>query len=176
MAETRSRPWDTSPTWAPAASTCWRNLLSAVDGTFHTPMAPTLRGSSRRPAFSICWRHYTPTKPRAAGKLERDEFSFEPSASDAAVRTHDIHCVWLPEPAPPARAREVYCVVVAAFSAVWHRDRLGHVFFFALGMFSAAGRGNTASCKIDSNFPQVLRKFSPPGRGSSVVEQPIRNR
>src|SRR5712692_5790441 len=132
MAETRSRRSATSPISAPAVSTCWRNILRLAGRTFRTLTATTVRGSSRPPAFSICWPRCTPTKPRGAARLERDEIPFEPPASNAAVRAHDLHCVWFSEPAPAARSREVYCVVPAAVSAVRHRDRLGHVPFFAL--------------------------------------------
>src|SRR5712664_3171557 len=71
-------------------------------------------------------------KLRAAGKLEQNEFPFEPSAGDAAVRARDLHCVWLPEPAASAGSREIYCVVLVVISAVRHRDRLGYVPVLAL--------------------------------------------
>src|ERR1700756_1631811 len=71
-------------------------------------------------------------KPRAAGKPEQNEFPFEPSAGDAAVRTVDLHCVRLPKPAAPSGSSEIYCMVAAAISAVWHWDRLGYVPVLAL--------------------------------------------
>src|ERR1700739_1243696 len=71
-------------------------------------------------------------KPRAAGKPEQNEFPFEPSAGDAAVRTVDLHCVRLPKPAAPSGSSEIYCMVAAAISVVWHWDRLGYVPLLAL--------------------------------------------
>src|ERR1700674_2081359 len=94
--------------------------------------ATTVRGSLPPLAFSICWPRCTPTRQRGAARRERDEIPLEPPASNAPVRAHDLHGVWFPESAPPARSPEVYCVVAAAVSAVWHRHRLGNVPFFAV--------------------------------------------
>src|SRR5258708_15261285 len=132
MAETHSRGSGTSPTWAQGVYTGWRNISRLAGPTFHTLTATMARGFWRLPACSICWPHCTPMKPRGAGKLEPDEVSPKPLASDAAVCAHDLHCVWFPQPAPPARSREIYCMVAAAISAVRHRDRLGYVPVFAL--------------------------------------------
>ena len=102
-----------------------------------------------------------PTKPRAGGRLNFDEISFEPPASDAAVCADDFDRVWLPEPAATAGAREVYCVVAVPVSAVWHRYRLGHVPVFALiragkRIAGVADAGTQVLGKIDRNFPRML--------------------
>src|SRR5437879_6036782 len=89
----------------------------------------------------------------------------------AALRTADFHRVWLPEPAAADRPREIHCVVSVSLSLDRRGNWMGDVSVLALKERPFRGR-------IDSNFlrmppdPIVVRT----GRGSSVVEQPIRNR
>ena len=102
-----------------------------------------------------------PTKPRAGGRLNFDEISFEPPASDAAVCADDFDRIWLSQQAAAAGAREVYCVVAIPVSAIWHRDWVGHVPVFALiqvgkRIAGLADAGKQLLGKIDRNFPRML--------------------
>jgi len=67
-------------------------------------------------------------KRREDGKRERgDRIQPESSASDAAVRAGDFHCVRLLEPPAAHRAREIHRVVALPFLVDRRGYRLGHV-------------------------------------------------
>ena len=53
-------------------------------------------------------------------------------AIHAALRTADLHRVWVPEPAAADRPREVYRVVTISFFADRRGNRMGDVSVFTL--------------------------------------------
>lgn len=73
------------------------------------------------------------TRQRGVAKRERrDGFQPESSASDAGVCAGDFDCVWILEPPPAPRAREIHRVVALPFLVNRRGHRLGDVSVLAL--------------------------------------------
>src|SRR5438445_3832089 len=89
-------------------------------------------------------------KQREDAKHERrNGIQTQSSAIHAALRTADLHRVWVPEPAAADGPREIHRVVAVSFSADWRGNRMGDVSVFTLKERGFRGR-------IDSNFRRML--------------------
>ena len=67
-------------------------------------------------------------KPQEDAKHERGNGNQARSfAIDAALRTADFHCVWLPEPATADRPGEIHRVVAFSLSIDRRGNRMGDV-------------------------------------------------
>ena len=72
-------------------------------------------------------------KPREGERRDRrDRFSSQPFSGDDAFRAAHLHRLWIFEPAPDERAREIHHLVVVSVPADWRGDWLGYVSLLAL--------------------------------------------
>src|SRR5882672_1852329 len=107
------------------------------------------------------------TKPRAEGKPEGDARPAHSPAIDVALRADYFAGVRHPRPSPSLRTPEICHLVFLPFCSCGHRHRLADVSFFPLKNTFFRRPRQIFSANV------IISKL---GRGSSVVEQPIRNR
>jgi hypothetical protein len=121
-----------------------------------------------------------PMRPREAAKLEQHGPTAVLTSSGAAAFCADYFSgFWNTWPPAPHRTAEVRSVVLRHVSGCWHRAGLVDVSVFPLkqGFFGFFGVRNCAlgsRRELRKQISDAIVKES--GRGSSVVEQPIRNR
>src|SRR5579862_1690471 len=107
------------------------------------------------------------------GGARRERFSFaaiEPFPGVCALRGGDFVGLRVSGAAAPERSRQIYPLVALPVSGRGHRHRLGDVSVLSLNNFANTLPRNELTVIFSGCYRHEV------GRGSSVVEQPIRNR